>query len=993
MRIPKLKITALLLSISGVMLASEPQSLQRAIELYNDGRWIDARLTLLQVKDDVKGANSSYLEDVNFYLAMCAVELDDSEAEEYLTNFESQYPASTRLNRVRFAMAMLYCSDEQYEQAKELFEQVNYSTLTVEQQEKYNMRLGYIYFLDKDYNTARNYFAKIGKKSDIYHHALYYLSYIAYIQEDTKQAKNGFNKLLTDDTYSPIAPFYLLQIEFNEGNYSNVLSEGEELYSKATRERQRELARSMAEAAFKLENFELAIDYINKYRAAGGTMNREESYILGFSLYREVRYNEALEHLRAACGADDALTQNASYHLADCYLRAGDKSSASTSFAMAANENYDSQIAEDALFNYAKLQYELGDDRFSETINILTKYINRYPNSGRRYDHAKELLIAAYYNSRNYDAAYTSIKELDNPDSDIRLALQRITLYRGLESYNRADYQSAMVQLNESLAVNISPKYSSVARFYLGEIYFTEGEYQKALDNYNSYVISAPKSDENYSLALYNIAYAKLMLSGENEALGYYQRFIEATSNDTFYRADAYNRSGDILYEKRQFTQARESYQRATWSTFAPKYYALYQTAIIDGITGNYSAKITRLNSIISSGEGDYIEASMYELGRSYIAASDYKSGVTTHERFIREYPSSDKYAQALSDLGLAYLNLGNKSTSLSYYDKAIKAAPQSTVAKDALQGVREIYINDGDANGYFAYVSSIGHSGDISSMTRDSLSFTSAQRLYLNDQGKSQTAVNALTGYVNDYPQGYYTVDALFYLSDSYMKLNQNKSAISTLNQLANKGVNQYTERVYDRLSSLSYGEKLYSQAADAYLNLYKVSSKADVKSRAIAGYVDASIVDGNNKSTLTMAEYVLNQRGIDAKLTVKVKHAKALVLNSNGDTKSALIIFKELSSDPTSKEGAESMYMVIKSEFDAGYIDTAEQMIFDFSASNTPQSYYLARAFILLGDIYVLRGDNFQARATYQSILDGYSVQDDNIIEQARAKISKLE
>ncbi len=993
MRILKLKITVLLLSIAGVVMATEPQSLQRAIELYNDGRWIDARLTLLQVKNDIKGDNTHDLEDIDFYLAMCAVELDDSEAEEYLTNFENLHPASTHLNRVRFAMAMLYCSDEQYDQAKELFEKVSYSLLAVDEQEKYNMRVGYIHFLDKDYDTARKYFLRIGQKSDIYHHALYYLSYIGYIQGDTQYARGGFNKLLNDDTYSPIAPFYLLQIEFNEGNYSDVLREGEELYSKATRGRQCELARSMAEAAFKLEDFDSAIDYINKYRAGGGAMNREENYILGFSLYRETRYNEALGCLRAACGADDALTQNASYHLADCYLRAGDKSSASASFAMAANENFDSQIAEDALFNYAKLQYELGDDRFSETINVLTRYMNRYPNSGYRYDQAKELLIAAYYNSRDYDAAYTSIKELKNPDSDVRLALQRITLYRGLESYNRADYQEATAQLNESLAVNISPKYSSVARFYLGEINFAGGQYQAALDNYNSYIITAPKNDDNYLLALYNIAYAKSMLSSESEALGYYQRFVEATPNDTFYRADAYNRAGDIFYSKRQFTQAKESYQRATWSTFNPRYYALYQTAVIDGITGNYDAKITRLKSIISSGEGDYVEASMYELGRSYIAASDYKSGVTTHERFIEEYPSSDKYAQALSDLGLAYLNLGDKSTSLTYYDRAIKAAPQSTVAKDALQGVREIYINDGNANGYFSYATSVGHSGDISSMTRDSLSFTSAQRLYLNSDGKSQAAVNALTGYVNDYPQGYYTVDALFYLSDSYMKLNQNKDAISTLNQLAKKGANQYTERVYDRLSSLSFSEKLYTQAADAYLNLYKLSSKADVKSRAIAGYADASIADGNSKSTLTMADYVLSQRGVDAKLAVKVKHAKALILNDNDDTASALLIFKELSSDPTSKEGAESMYMVIKSEFDAGNIDTAEQMIFDFSASNTPQSYHLARAFILLGDIYVLRGDNFQARATYQSILDGYATQGDNIIEQARAKISKLE
>ncbi|MFI3265007.1 MAG: tetratricopeptide repeat protein [Rikenellaceae bacterium] len=993
MRILKLKITAVLVAIVAVTMASTPQSLQRGIELYNDGRWIDARLTLLEAKNNIIDSNSADLEGLDFYLAMCAVELDDLEAEEYLLDFMKRYPASAYLNRVRFSMAMLHCSYGYYHEAGELFKQVNYTTLTPEQREGYDMRVGYILFLDKKYQAAQEYFVKIDKDSDIYQHALYYISYIDYLQEDMESARRGFTQLQYSDAYAPVAPYYLLQIEFNSGNYAQVLRDGEALYAKSIVDRQRELARSMAEAAFRLERYDDAIEYINKYRSIGGDMRREENYILGFSLYREVRYDEALEYLRAACGADDALTQNASYHLADCYLREDDKGLASISFAMAVNEKYNAEIAEDALFNYAKLQYELGDDRFNETINTLVKYINRYPSSGHRYDEAKELLITAYYNSQNYDIAYLSIKELENPDADFRLALQRITLNRGLESYNRRDYQSAVYQLNESLAVNISPRYSSVARFYLGEISFAAGDYEAALNNYNSYFVIAPASDENYSLALYNIAYTKSMLDNEGEALGYYQRFVESTTEDTFYRADAYNRLGDIFYSKRQFPEAQSNYQKATLSKYNPHYYALYQSAIIDGIVGNYTAKVTRLSGIVSLGEGDYVETSMYELGRSYIAASDYRSGVATHERFIEKYPSSDKYAQALSDLGLAYLNLGEKSISLSYYDKAIKVAPQSAVAKDALQGVRDIYVNEGNVNEYFDYVVSVGHSGDINSMTRDSLTFASAQRLYISSEGKSDAVISSLTNYINSYPQGYYTVDALFFLSDSYIKQNRNTDAIATLIQLTKKATNQYTERVYDRLSLLLFNEKLYGQSADAYLKLYKMSSKAEVMSKAIVGYVNATIMNGDDKSTLAMAQYLLKQKNIEPQLMVKVKHAKAMILNKGSDTASALALFKDLSSDPSTAEGAESLYMVIKSEFDNGSIEKAEQMIFDFSASNTPQSYFLARAFILLGDIYVSRGDTFQARATYQSILDGYAVDNDGVIEQARARIANLE
>ena len=44
------------------------------------------------------------------------------------------------------------------------------------------------------------------------------------------------------------------------------------------------------------------------------------------------------------------------------------------------------------------------------------------------------------------------------------------------------------------------------------------------------------------------------------------------------------------------------------------------------------------------------------------------------------------------------------------------------------------------------------------------------------------------------------------------------------------------------------------------------------------------------------------------------------------------------------------------------------------------------------MLGDVYVRRGDNFQARATYQGGADGYSPADDGIVDEAKKRIEKL-
>ena len=89
---------------------------------------------------------------------------------------------------------------------------------------------------------------------------------------------------------------------------------------------------------------------------------------------------------------------------------------------------------------------------------------------------------------------------------------------------------------------------------------------------------------------------------------------------------------------------------------------------------------------------------------------------------------------------------------------------------------------------------------------------------------------------------------------------------------------------------------------------------------------------------------------------------------------------------------EGAESAYRVIESAFRAGDTARAEKLVLDFSDKGTPHAFWLAKSFLVLGDIYVQKGDMFQARATYQSIVDGYTPADDGIVAEAKEKIKKL-
>ena len=582
------------------------------------------------------------------------------------------------------------------------------------------------------------------------------------------------------------------------------------------------------------------------------------------------------------------------------------------------------------------MQYELGGGAFNGAINMLTRYIDRYPSSPRAGE-ARTLLIAAYYNSRDYDAAYRAIRSMPSTDADIRAALQKITYFRALEAYGEGDLQAAQRYLAESAAANVSPKYAALNDFWQGEIAFAQGDYPVAAAKYNAYLRRAPRSAREYALAWYNLGYCAFDRDDMAQARSAFGRFLDAYAPRDRYRADAFNRVGDAAYAERKFDEAVASYDRAIALGTPEMHYARYKRAVTLGILGRASEKQQALRQIIADGEGDYVSEASYELGRSFIAQERYADGAAQLERFVADYPSSPRRAQALSDLGLAYLNLGDREKSLRYYDMVVGSSPQSSEAKEAMQGIREIYVSEGRVDDYFDYASRAGVESDLSAQSRDSLSFVAAQTT------------------------------------------------------LADRGQNRYTEQVLEKLSELTFADKRYDEAASAYRRLYDAATTRSGREAAMTGYVRATVAGGDGERIAAMAADVAEHPDAGATALRESKYAWAGQLRAGGRKAEAVKLYKELASEVKTRQGAEAAYYVIESLFEGGDLDATEKAVFAFS-EREPDSYWLAKAFILLGDVYVRKGDNFQARATYQSVADGYTPADDGIVDEAKARIAKL-
>ena len=250
-----------------------------------------------------------------------------------------------------------------------------------------------------------------------------------------KQRWKDLLRLKDDGNFGPIVPYYLTQIYYKQKKYDEVVRYAPALMENVTEKRAPEVASITGESYIQLNLYEEAIPYLEKYMATGSNISREDKYSLAYAYYKTGDCAKAIELFGQITGSETAVSQSALYHMADCHLKLNDKNKARMAFSSASKMDFDPEIQEDALYNFALLTYELDYSPFNEAVQALNDYLSRYPNS-RRSEEATNYLVLAYLNAKNYRLALASIEKLHTMSGEIKKAYQKIAYYRGLELFS-----------------------------------------------------------------------------------------------------------------------------------------------------------------------------------------------------------------------------------------------------------------------------------------------------------------------------------------------------------------------------------------------------------------------------------------------------------------------------------------------------------------------------------------------------------------------------
>jgi TolA-binding protein len=968
---------------------------QEALDLFEKEKYAAALRKFQEYEKIADEPQEELSVNARYYAGISSLYLFHKDAEYNLEQFILEYPESPWVQKIYFELATYNYKRRDYDDALEWFESVDHFGLEEEQLVEFYYKRGHSYFEEEQFSEARTDFYEVKDLESEYRApATYYYSHIAYRDGDWETALQGFKWLSDDPNFAPVVPYYISQIYYLQGRYDKLLEYAPPLLDSAkidVTERVPEIAQLIGDSYYRNDQFQQALPYFRLYHeeTRKSDITRKDFYQLGYSFYQTGNYREALEQFSEVTrDEEDQLTQSAIYHMADCYLKLDEKPYARSAFKEASEMSFDMKIKEDALFNYAKLAFELSYNPFHEAITAFESYLEKYPDSPRR-DEAYEFLLNVYMKTKSYDAALRSLDQIKNKDSRTREAYQVVSFNRGVQLFQSKKYPEAKPYFEQVSTYPINQALVAKSVYWLAEIAYEREKYSSAIADYKRFQsLPGSFSSEMYAEASYNTGYALFKQEKYIDASSAFRRFAESyNGSDKRKLNDAYLRIGDCYYVSKNYEQAIENYDLALNLENMPmKDYAMFQKAICYGLNGEIDKKLWILKNMVSnSPDSKYVVDAKFQLGQSYLEENRLEEALTYYNEILDEHPTSPYVKESLTDLALIYAKRDNNDKVLEIWDRIREDYPNDVVMKNVYPIVESILLEERGAGALqeledFAVL-------DISKEEIDNSTFNKASDYYFDEN--CPEAIERLSDYLTRFQPAIHGVEAHFYLAECYFKRGQTEEALNAYNFVISQPVSDYTELALVSAATINYNKKNYQQALNHYQDLEGMAIQKDNILEAEIGQMRCYYKLGQFEYVKEYADKVINNEGTPEQIKNDALMMRAKTLYSQDQLDEAYGDFQQLAKKQNSR-GAEAKYHMSLIAYQKQEYKAAETEVFELVQNFSAYNEFKYKGFLLLADIYIGLEDYFQAKTTLNTILE--NVSETWVVEEAQKKLKRV-
>lgn len=913
------------------------------------------------------------------------------DARDMLKNFMIDYPHSVYAVQAHLALADCDFFEGKYSQALHTYNDIDRNSLDIASAEGYSYRLGYCNMMLGNADAAKMEFASLNQSKEYGNASKFYQGYIAYTQADYATAKQLLQSVNTTTAPGNRADYYLAQIAYAQSDYNTALSTARKVIDLGIDPTfTPEMQRIAGESLYCLDSTEEAIGYLKQYVDAVDAPQPSTLYILGISQYSQGLSDEAINTLSKVTECDDAMGQSAYLYIGQSHLASNNYNSALLALEKAYRMNHDANVQETAFYNYAVAKMEGARTPFGSSVAIFEDFISQYPNS-RYAPSVQEYIVAGYMTDNNYERALTSIERVKKPSDTILKAKQRVLYILGSRNLASGDIVQSLNRLKEAKSLAAYDK--DIARecnLWIGDCYYRQGKYTQASEAYLTYVKATPTTASNLPLARYNLGYSRFGEKKYNEARQNFEHVIKYQSRlGNHITADAYNRLGDCYYYNSNFAKATTYYDKAYQLYPEAGDYALFQKAMMRGLTRDHSGKIKILDEMMTTYQSSgLLPLALLEKAETFIALEDQSKAIKVYQQLVDQYPTTAQGRNGHLQLAITIMALGDKNKAIDVYKDVIRNYPTSEEARVAGDDLKRIYADMGQLDEYAQFITSVPNAPKLETSEMDQLTFEAAEKAYLSDI----TSLDKLKNYLKRYPGGAYEPQALSYLSTASYKAGDSDNALLYATMLVERYPD--SEAAEDALAIKGTLELEQGNGEEALATFHTLEKRASASRNIHAARLGIMRVArdlGKHNEVIESADNLLSSTAVPATDKNEIIFSRAYALAQTGNDEEAIKTWESIANDTNDLYGAKSLYYLAQHYFDNDNVKSSQQQVEKLVDSNTPHQYWLARGYILLSDIYRKQGNQFEADEYLKSLRDNYPGTESDIFTMIEQRLGK--
>lgn len=956
---------------------------QLSSQYYFASKAFGAAAQYYQIQNDFPNLSYNHTA-AEFYTLAAALRLNTAGAEKMLTAFMVDHPTSYLTETAYFDAANFYFNKGRYAYALKWYNKISENEVARVQRPTYTFNKAYTYFAIKRYKSAKPLFEKIKSLPQFQSDANYYLGYIAYQLEDFEEANKNFDKLNQSSDDNTVG-YFQADMNFKLGRFEEAIALARKSLKGADEKESSELSKIIGESYFNIKDYRSALPYLLEYKGKRGRWTTNDYYQLGYAHYRVYEYEEAIDQFNKIISANNAVAQNAYYHLADSYVRTNQNTAALNAFKRASEMTFDPVITEDALLNYARLSYAIGNS-YESPSTVLQRFAKTYPKN-KKIKAVEELLLDSYVNSQNFDAALALLEKLGSSDYDE--ARQKVVYMKATSLYKSGQFQTAIDFYDQTQKTHNDQRIKVAAMYWQAQALFEIKKYEDALDLFLE-VKRQPQFNrlETASLVDYHIGYCYFNTKNYPQAITSFAAFL--TQNQMIrYERDARLRMGDSNFVLKAYWPAMDQYEKATALSPQKATYSMYQQAISYGFVNRVEKKIELLKALIQQfPSSSLIDDCYFELALSYAKQNNTNAALQAYDRIIAKFNDSPYRSKSLLNKGLLLYNQEDISQAEAILKQLIQGYPNEALAQQALQTVKEIAIEQNTIDDFTQW---IGQNKviAIADLQLEKAAFDAIERL-LND-GKKKALEKALENYLTNYPEGGNSLRASFLLAELAFEDENWETAILHYATVTNGPINDYTEQALVRMTQALLQIDQRENAFPIWQRLEKTAQFEENKRYAQFNLMQYHFDTKDHTQAIAYATTIVDLSDLDEEVRWDAYYIMAKAAETIQDLATATKAFKILETAPQGERAVEALYFSALAQYNQKAFAASNKIIENIAQNYGGYPKWGAKSLLLMSKNFYQLDDAFQASFILESILENFT-QFPTILAEARKDLENI-